>query len=221
MAVLIIGIYIALVSTSVSTKDLPELKSGDLVFQTMKTSQSLGIMMASNTLYTHVGIIEIDNKGKPFVVEAAGPVKETPLEEWIKQGVAGRITIKRVKDISYSDAQEALRQANLYLGMPYDIYFVFEGNEIYCSELVYNAFRDGAGIMLGKIEMIQELNIKNFAVENLIKERWRQNPTCIIKQANVFEDCYKIIMEQEVITPASIAEDEKLELIYTNYLFYE
>ena len=62
--------YSWLTLTTVSAKDLPLLKNGDIVFQTSRSSQSSAILLASMSAYSHMGIVEIHSDGTPFVVEA-------------------------------------------------------------------------------------------------------------------------------------------------------
>lgn len=93
--------------TRVTAADLPPLRTGDLVLES-GSSQTKAIAFASRSLYTHVGLVEIDAQGRPFVVEAARTVQSTPLAKWIERGTAGRITVKRVRNLSDEDARKAL-----------------------------------------------------------------------------------------------------------------
>lgn len=197
--------------------DLPPLKNGDLVFQTMYSPQALAIMMATHSVYTHVGFIKLDQNNDPIVVEAVGPVREISLAQWIDQGIAKRISIARVENLDEDSAQEILQAAQAYYGHPYDKHFLFDKERIYCSELVYYAFKEGPGINLGKIQRVKDLYINTTAVQNLIKQRWQTYAPCKDQNARDFESCYKIIMEQELVTPASIAHDPRVDFIYTNY----
>jgi hypothetical protein len=203
--------------TAVSAKDLPPLQNGDLVFQTSQSSQSLAILAASHSAYTHMGIIQLDAEGHPFVVEATGPVKTGPLQDWIKKGVGGRIAIKRMKALPGESAAKILAAAHVYDGLPYDKFFLSAKNEIYCSELVSLAFKEGAEITLGRSQKVKDLAIDNFAVRNIMQKRWRAYPLCQPNESYNFESCFKIILEQELVTPASIAVDVKLEPVYSNF----
>ena len=206
----------SLALTNSSAKNLPELKDGDIIFQAIESSQTNAIMFASNSHYTHVGIIKIGNDGKPVVVEAVQPVKKTKLDEWIAQGIDNKITIKRFSNLEKHKAEKVLLAANKYLGRNYDIFFMFDNKEIYCSELVYYAYKDALQISLGKIEQIKTLNVNNTAVQSLIKERWKLHPQCQ-KKSTDFQKCYKMIMQQKLITPASIANDPRLKTVYTDF----
>lgn len=210
---IIICLYAYLNITSASASTVPELENGDIVLQTSASSQSLAILMASGSPYSHMGIIK-KSANKIVVIEGAGPVRETPLQEWIERGLGGRLTISRLKTINTKLGNNIVRNAHIYYGRPYDPYFYFKNDGIYCSELVYNAYKD-SGIMLGKIEKIKDLNIDNFAADQLLKQRWKSHPLC--QKAKDFENCKEKILEQTLITPQSIAADSKLDIIYSNY----
>ena len=224
LLLLILGIFVIsflfygnVKNTYALINKMPPLKDGDLVFQTIKSSQTLAIILASKSPYTHVGIIKLDSTNTPYVMEAVGPVREIPLKEWIKQGVSEKITVMRFKDLNMDDAQSSLRKAQSYYGRPYDFFFLFDKEKIYCSELVYYAFKEGANIDLGQVQKIKDLNFDTHAVTQLIQSRWHNYPPCISAGVQNYENCLPIIMEQTLITPASIAQDPKLELVYSNY----
>ncbi|MEQ1717806.1 MAG: YiiX/YebB-like N1pC/P60 family cysteine hydrolase, partial [Hyphomicrobium sp.] len=148
-------------ATRVSAGGLPPLKTGDLVFQESGNTQSAAIALASRSLYTHVGIVEIDSQGRLFVVEAAGPVRTVALNDWIAHGTAGRITVKRVKGLDDVQARKAIAAAHVYDGRPYDVYFTDDRETLYCSELVHLAFKEGAGLELGAGQRVKDLHIAN------------------------------------------------------------
>lgn len=196
---------------------LPPLKTGDIVFQRTATSASDAIMLASGTQYTHVGIVEIDKKGQASVIEAVGPVKITPLDTWIRNGTGKRITVKRIKGLDEANAKAALANAHKYLGRPYDHFFYESRDQIYCSELVHAAFKDGANISVGKEEKVRDLNIDTGAAQKLIAQRWKSHPLCKAKAAQTFKACYALILDQTLVTPASIALDPQLGMIYSSF----
>lgn len=164
-----------------------------------------------------MGIIEIDQNNHANVEEATGPVKSTPLDQWIKRGTGGRITIKRKVDLHPEEAIAILKAAHTYDGLPYDLFFLPNKDAIYCSELVQLAFKEGAGIDLGKFEKVKTLNFDNFAARALIQKRWRKDPLCQPNENETFATCFNKILEQDLITPASIAADSKLQTVYSNY----
>lgn len=218
-AVAAVAAVVGLGLTLAPAEDLPPLKTGDIVFQKTTTSASDAIMLASGTEYTHVGIVEIDKAGRPVVIEAVGPVQTVPLEKWIDKGVGSRVTIKRVKGLGEAQARQATANARRYLGRPYDHFFYETRDQIYCSELVYAAFKDGPGITVGREEKVRDLNIDTSAAQKLIAQRWKSHPLCKAKRAKTFDACYALILDQTLVTPASIARDPQMEMIYTSFGF--
>jgi hypothetical protein len=217
IALFAVIVFSWLTLTTVSAKDLPPLKNGDIVFQTSRSSQSSAILLASMSAYSHMGIIEIAGDGSQLVVEAVGPVKSTPLDVWIKRGLGRRVAIKRVPTLSTEQSKSILQAAHRYDGLPYDLFFMSTRDQIYCSELISLAFKKGASLTLGKPQKAQELYLDNFAAKRLIAKRWQKHPLCQSAQTITFETCYAKILEQELITPDSIFNDPKLELIFSNY----
>ncbi len=64
-------------------------QTGDIIFQISRSSQSKAIQLATHSDYSHTGMLVIRNK-KPYVFEAVGPVKYTPLKQWIAHGEKGK-----------------------------------------------------------------------------------------------------------------------------------
>ncbi len=203
--------------TSADIKSLPPLKDGDLVFHTGDSGQTLAIWMASGSLYSHMGIIKIGAEGNPLVVEAAGPVRETPLQEWIARGWFGRLTVMRVRGLTPKYAKRLLEAAKEHYGKPYDPFFLFEKERIYCSELVYWAFKEGIGLEIGQVQSFREREYENGAMQSLILSRWKKYPPCLEKGIEELDACLPLIYDQQLITPISIANDRRIETIYSNY----
>lgn len=203
--------------TLAPAEDLPPLKTGDIVFQKTNTNASDAIMLASDTLYTHVGIVEVGKSGEPLVIEAVGPVQVVPLADWIGKGEGSKVTVKRIKNLGDEQAKEAVASARRYLGRPYDHFFYESRDQIYCSELVHLAFKDGPGIRVGREEKVGELNIDTGAAQKLIRQRWKAHPLCKERSAKSFDACYRLILEQTLVTPASIARDPQMELVFTSF----
>ncbi len=208
--------FIWLSFTSVSARDLPPLQTGDVIFHTSRSSQSTAILLASRSPYSHMGLIELDASGHVFVEEATGPVKLTPIDEWIKRGLGGRVMIKRFEGLSMQQGKDILLAAHKYDGLPYDIYFLPDKDHIYCSELVRYAFEEGAKIQLGTMQTVSELKVDNFAARRLIKRRWERDPICQTA-GETFETCFTKILQQPLITPASIAADPRMKVIFSNF----
>ena len=146
--------------------NFPPLKNGDLIFQTSTSSQSSAIFVATGNSYTHMGIIK-DGPSGFVVVEAAGVVKETPLRDWVNRGLLNRVAVYRDEKLTDEQSQVILSLAEKYYGRAYDIFFSFNNQAIYCSELPYLAFGE-AGIAIGLVEKVWDVFFENVLVKIMI-----------------------------------------------------
>ena len=173
------------------------IQNGDIIFQTSKSNQSRAIQLATDSKYSHMGII-YENDGHFFVYEAVQPVKLTPLSEWINRGEKGHYVIKRLKN-----ADQVLTNAILtkmkqvgeqFKGKSYDIYFEWSDDKIYCSELVWKIYKQAADIEIGQLEKLSDFDLTNEIVQTKMKERYGDN----------------IPMDEKVISPAAMFNSDKL-----------
>jgi hypothetical protein len=173
------------------------LKNGDIIFQTSKSSQSKAIQLATNSKYSHMGII-YENDRKYFVYEAVQPVKLTPLQEWIKRGENGHYVVKRLKNSENILTDSVVKEMKVYgekfKGRSYDLYFEWSDDKIYCSELVWKIYKDVANIEIGKIERLSDFDLSHKIVKSKMKERYGEN----------------IPMNEKVISPAEMFDSDKL-----------
>ncbi len=209
--------YVWLRFTALKPGELAEFQDGDLVFQTRNSSQALPIIIATQSLYTHVGIVKQVAKFGPLIVEATNPVRETPMDEWLRQGIGSRVTVKRMRGMIPATATRILEAARPYYGKPDDSLFRFDNENIYGSELVFAAYQAGARVNLGRVQRVMELNLDNFVVRKLFELRWQNHPLCQAPPTDNYTVCADLLLRQEVMTPASIATDPKLETSYDNY----
>lgn len=196
-----------------SAQNTPKFQEGDIIFRTSRSRQSRAICLATASFYSHVGIIT-RQKSEWYVIEAVGSgVGQTRLKDWIGYGWRGYYTVMRYPDLTPSLQKKLIQAAKSYFGRPYDPLFLFGNREVYCSELVYLVFKS-AGIELGKVEKVGSLYVNNSVVRSLAEERMKNHPLFKDKDG---EESWQTLMEQELITPASLAHDKKLRTIYSNY----
>ena len=200
-------------SAATSKQTPPEFRDGDLIFQQTAGRQSAAVLAATGSPFTHMGIVRLRG-GMPVVVEAIGPVQETPLAEFMARGDGRRIALYRLRELSPEAAVAMFRAAERYYGRPYDILFRSGDDAIYCSELPRLAFA-AAGIDLGSEQRLRDLNIGDAAVAALIADRWERHPDCATAESA--EACTRIIADQPIVTPASIAADSDVEMIYSDF----
>ena len=180
-----------------TTASKQKFQNGDIIFQTSKSNQSNAIQLATNSKYSHMGIV-YKIKGKHFVFEAIQPVKLTPLKDWINRGKNKHYVIKRLKNVNTILTKEVLakmKQAGeKHKGKNYDLYFEWSDDKIYCSELVWKIYKEATGIEIGKLEKLASFDLTHKVVQQKIKERYGN----------------KIPMNEVVISPVAIFNSDKL-----------
>lgn len=154
-----------------------KLKSGDIIFQTSTSDQSKAIQLATHSDYSHCGII-FQNEGKDFVFEAVQPVKLTPLDQWIAKGEGKHYVVKRLKDTSVLTPKmlDEMRTAGRgMLNKDYDLYFEWSDIRMYCSELVWKIYKEGAHLEVGHLQKLGDFDLSNPTVQQKLKERYGEN----------------------------------------------
>lgn len=196
---------------------MPPLQRGDVIFQTSLSEQSLAISLATQSPFTHVGIVDLDPKGELVVLEAVQTTRATPLADWIARGDKGDVAVYRLEALTDAEALAVTDAARTHFGKPYDPHFHASEDRLYCSELVQIAFRDGAGIALGREQALQDLNLSNAAALALVSARWDSHPDCRGGLAADAAACLALIRDDLLITPQAQSEDRKLTLIYSSF----
>jgi hypothetical protein len=151
-----------------------QVQDGDIIFQSSKSQQSKAVELATNSVFSHCGIIFIEN-GMPYVYEAVQPVGKRPLIDWIKSGVGEKYKIRRLIDrgILMSESWESMRDyAQKQVGKNYDIYFSWTDKEMYCSEYVWKIYNEIAKIPLVKPKELREFNIDAPLIRKTLFERY-------------------------------------------------
>ena len=173
------------------------IRSGDIIFQASTSVQSQAIQLATHSRYSHMGII-FENKGDFYVYEAVQPVKLTPLQQWIDRGEDDHYVIKRLKNAEKVLTDSVLlrmKQAGeQYMGKPYDIYFEWSDDKIYCSELVWKMYKQAANLEIGQLEELADFDLSQPVVQSKMKERYGNN----------------IPLTEKVISPAAMFNSDKL-----------
>jgi hypothetical protein len=160
-------------------------KEGDVIFIQSQTSQAAALREATESVWTHVGLM-IKKGSSWYVVEAVGPVKETPLAEFIGRSKNKSYRVYRFKHFDAATMTAQLKARIPKYNKPYDIYFEWTQERIYCSELTYHLMKDVTGFDLGRIQKMKEMKLDGPYAQALIKKR---------------------------LTPVSQLEDDELTLI--------
>ncbi len=177
-----------------------EFQNGDLIFHTSRSNQSQAIQIATNSKYSHMGIIYKEDDGF-FVCEAVQPVKITELNEWKNRGENGRYVVKRLKNSDKILTEEGIEKMKIkekkYLGKDYDLRFEWSDDKIYCSELVWKIYKEAFNIEIGKLERFGDFDLSDKTVQTKVKERYGD----------------KIPKDELVITPDRMFNAENLMTI--------
>ena len=120
-----------------------------------------------------MGII-FTKDGKPYVFEAISKVAYTPLDKWINRGKNKKYVIKRLKDhtLSQKEITNLKQVAKTFENKPYDIWFGWDDNYIYCSELVWKIYNKALNLKIGQLQTIKDFNLSSPAVKQKLKERY-------------------------------------------------
>ncbi|WP_421754168.1 YiiX family permuted papain-like enzyme [Croceimicrobium sp.] len=173
------------------------IQSGDIIFQSSKSAQSKAIQLATHSPYSHMGII-YEKQGQYFVYEAVQPVRLTPLKKWIARGKEGHYVIKRLKNadqvLDSITLKKMRRIGEQYMGKPYDIYFEWSDDKMYCSELVWKIYQQATGIEIGALERLADFDLSHDQVKAKLKERYGD----------------QIPLDEKVISPAAMFNSDKL-----------
>lgn len=181
------------------------LKDGDIIFQTSQSAQCEAVRIATKSKFSHCGMI-FKKDNNVFVIEAVQPVKITPFEEWIRHGKNNCYLVKRLKDTLQLNNDKMVRMrlvGTQFLDKDYDLYFEWSDDKIYCSELVWKIYKEGAGIELCKQETLQSFNLKDKVVQAILKQRYGND----------------IPLNEKVVAPSQLANSRLLETVIDTYTF--
>lgn len=190
--------FVLLTLTAVSVQ-AQTLQVGDIIFHKSVSSQSKALTEATESEWTHVGILVVNN-GKWYVAEAVGPVKATPLQDFIDRGKNKEYRIYRYKYFDPKTMTQSLYAAIKKQNKPYDIYFEFTDERTYCSELVYKAMLEVTGHEVGKVQKMKEMKLDGPYVKELIKKR-------------LTDTGRELDPEEPIITPISQMRESDLALV--------
>ncbi len=174
-----------------------DVQHGDFIFQHLPGELTAMIADMTKSQYSHCGIIV--KKFNGFVVlQAIGPVKETPLNEWINYGIGKKFTIVRLKKEYRSKIPVIISQGYKFTGKPYDIQYQWNDQKIYCSELIYKAVFNATGLRLAEF-----VRLGNMA--------WQPYEATIRQITGG-----TLPLDREMITPQSLVVSDKVDVVYVS-----
>jgi hypothetical protein len=193
-------LLLLLLAGCASSRAEPELRDGDIIFQTSRSSQSLAIQRATRSPYSHMGMV-VYRDGKPFVFEASATVRFTPLQAWIERGEGGHYIVKRLRESAGRVTPETMKKAHALVrqlqGRSYDLTFEWSDKRMYCSELVWKIYERVLGVRIGELQKLGEFDLTDPAVRVKIRERYGT----------------AVPLGEPVISPGAMFESPLLELV--------
>lgn len=184
-----------------------EPQEGDVIFQSLPHGPVvMAIEGVTKSPYSHCGIVaktasDDGRDGQWVVYEAIGDVHVTPLQDFLLRGRDGGFVAYRLRASDREHIPAVLKCCKAYFGRPYDFHYKFDDDRIYCSELIYKAFRDAThGQPLGRRVRFGDLNWQPF--ETLIRQI----------------EGGEVPVDREMITPVDLARARQLEPVFSHRL---
>lgn len=175
-----------------------DFQVGDIIFQETNSEQAKAIKLATKSKYTHVGVV-MKYKDELMVLEAIGPVIKTPISKFINRGIGKKYKVKRLKNrdeiFTKENQDKFILEGEKYFGKPYDIYFGWSNDKIYCSELIWKIYKSVFNLEVGKLGRLKDFDLSSFAVKFLMFKRYG----------------FKIPYNETVIPPSSMFDSELLK----------
>ena len=172
------------------------LREGDIVFTCSEHGQGEAIMAATNSPYTHCGII-FRQEGKWMVLEAVQPVGAVPLADFLARGKAGKSRTLRLKEPLTAEALERGRVwATAQVGKNYDVKFLWDDGRLYCSELVWKIYQH-AGVELCAPRRFRDFRLEDPRVRKMIEQR--------------YGSVQALPKDEKVVAPSDLAESPLLK----------
>lgn len=178
-------------------KQASNIQEGDIIFQTTGGQRAQAIQLATNSKYSHCGIVFKEN-GKWMVYEAVQPVSKISLEDF---NARGKGTIMRLKNSDKFLNSQSIQKLKVvfkqYENKNYDMAFNWSDKELYCSELVYKMYFNALNIELCSPRALKDFNLKNPLVKQELTKQYGDN----------------IPLNEPMVAPSDISNSQLLELV--------
>lgn len=193
-------LLLCLLLAACAPRAAPVVATGDLIFQTSRSAQSLAIQRATGSRYSHMGLVFLRD-GKAFVFEAVQPVKFTPLDQWIARGEGRHYVVKRLRSaasvLTPAKIEDLRATAKHFLGRPYDLTFEWSDERMYCSEIVWKMLDRVLDLQVGQLQQVRDFDLSDPAVRAKMRERYGK----------------EVPLDMSVISPAAMFESGLLETV--------
>lgn len=178
------------------------LQDGDILLHRSMSTQSAALRAATGSPFTHVGLA-FRREGGVEVLEAVQPVRWTLLSDWVKRDRDGKVVVLRLADpapLAGEGAGRLRSAAERFLGRSYDGLFAWSDEKIYCSELVFKAYREALGVELGELRPMGSFDLASPEVQQLIQARASG----------------RVNLQELVVAPSSLLSDPELRVVFSD-----
>jgi hypothetical protein len=141
----------------------PLLQEGDLIFIEIANPLFRRMAETTDSWESHVGILFRDVRGNWVVAESKIPFSQfTPLKTFILHPWHGRFMVRRLRGgLSQEQKEGLLAAVKARLGKWYQLGFNYDSPHQYCSKFVHDAYHEGVGADVGKLETFRQLLADN------------------------------------------------------------
>jgi uncharacterized protein YycO len=173
---------------------------GDILFQSLPNPPGLDLVDAiegsTGSPYSHCGMVfQEDDRWQ--VIEAIGPVKITPLDDYIARGRGKQVWAYRLDEAARKKVPAALTAMKKDRGKPYDPRYRFDDEAIYCSELIWRGWKAANGKEFGTAVTLGSLN-------------WQPYQAVI----EAIEGPGNLPLDRKMITPRDLAKAKELRRVF-------
>ncbi len=171
ITLLLMGCQIPSVRNSRPAPGNDSLRSGDIVFQDSSphSAQAGQIKALTRSRWSHCGIYFEQAAGGAVIIDGNGTRGAVPWPEWRQSGEGGRFAAYRLRnELSEPQVRSLRTAADRYDRRPYDLKFAWDDEAIYCSELIWKAYRDALGMEVGRVQRLGEFDLTSPLARPLI-----------------------------------------------------
>lgn len=207
-AVLLCAYIFAYMTT---VRDPVEWKSGDLIVQDSKAEDILPLFAVDGSGVTHIGLVDVREDGA-YVIEAADKVVATPVQEFMARGKQSAFAVYRIASLNDAQRAQVVAAAQRQMGKPNDYFLRRSWDQLYSSELVRLAYSD-IGFDIGRVQKLGKVSGDLQLVRSQFLRKWTANEDCT-KRSFDTDQCWAMMVKQDVVTPSSIVADAQMTKIY-------
>lgn len=181
------------------------LREGDIVFTRIPGAPFRQIADATHTWTNHVGIVVGFNRFGAVIAESRIPVScRTLFPFFVRRSAQGRVAVLRPRQpLSNDDVLRLGGAVRRRLGRFYDTGFSLKSRRQFCSRFVREVLQESTGIVVGDIETLGDLLVRNPDADLRLWKLWYFG---------------RIPWERATVTPASLYESPALSVVFDGRL---